>query len=704
MHTHHDAPVIGRWVLAGRHTKRWAVLAGAVAFASVTLMASPAARAEDGDLDPTWGGTGVVAIPGDQGVSMVGVDGLRRVVTTGFVLQDPSGYDAVVQRFLPDGSADESYGDHGRAAPPVNVHPYLRNWSVVHHDGSVLTFGTARGTDAAGPWTLARLDDRGTLDPTFGSGGVAVVTPQLTGTPAALAGYADGRSIVVGEAVLGADPQGPGPYLGVTAVRVSADGTVDPTFGGPHGVVVPIPLLDPFARAAVTLPDGGVLIVGGGSDAFAVRLTPDGRPDPSFGTGGIAITDLGGPGVEDLFTDVALRPGEGFVVSASLNCLTCLHSDLTALAFDHSGQPDASFGVGGRVAVDFGRAELTDAIAEQPDGRIVVAGTTGQLRADGTQERSDAVVRLLPDGRLDATFAGDGTVTGVVGSTGVVDVAAQPDDRIVALGNGAITRYNPPPGTHGPAPPGPNGYWALGRDGTVHPFGEAPAYGDASVSPGGDAVDIAATPTGLGYLVLDSHGAVHAFGDAPLLGPVDASPFAPGESVASISVRPSGQGAWVFTNRGRVVPLGDAVSYGDLTALPLNGAIVDSVATPTGDGYFMVGSDGGVFAFGRARFVGSMGDTRLNQPVTALVADPDGFGYWLVARDGGVFAFSAPYRGSMGGTRLNQPVDGMIAYGNGYLMVASDGGIFVFSNRPFAGSLGDHPPSEPIVAAAAMRT
>jgi hypothetical protein len=118
----------------------------------------------------------------------------------------------------------------------------------------------------------------------------------------------------------------------------------------------------------------------------------------------------------------------------------------------------------------------------------------------------------------------------------------------------------------------------------------------------------------------------------------------------------------------------------------------------------MVASDGGIFAFGDANFFGSMGDKKLNAPVQSLVPDPDGTGYWLVASDGGVFAFDAPFRGSMGAIPLNQPVVGMVTYGDGYLMVAADGGIFAFSDRPFLGSLGDHPPVEGIVAAATLPT
>ena len=97
-----------------------------------------------------------------------------------------------------------------------------------------------------------------------------------------------------------------------------------------------------------------------------------------------------------------------------------------------------------------------------------------------------------------------------------------------------------------------------------------------------------------------------------------------------------------------------------------------------------------------------MGSTPLNAPVQSLVPDDDGDGYWLVASDGGVFAFNADFNGSLGAVRLNKPVTGMVRYGNGHLMVGEDGGIFNFSDRPFAGSLGDRPPAQPIVSVAAV--
>jgi hypothetical protein len=246
------------------------------------------------------------------------------------------------------------------------------------------------------------------------------------------------------------------------------------------------------------------------------------------------------------------------------------------------------------------------------------------------------------------------------------------------------------------------GYWMLGAEGAVYPFGQAGSFGGPAVGSGRSAVDVEPTPSGRGYWVLDDSGAVSPFGDATGYGSVPTAVLGPGELPTSLSATATGQGYWVFTNRGRAVSFGDARFLGDVSAVPLNGPVLDSVATPSGQGYYMVASDGGIFAFGDARFAGSMGGKRLNAPVQSLVPDADRSGYWLVASDGGIFAFDAPFQGSMGGKALAKPVTGMVRYGDGYLMVAEDGGIFNFSTLAFAGSLGGQPPARPITSVAAL--
>jgi subtilisin family serine protease len=243
--------------------------------------------------------------------------------------------------------------------------------------------------------------------------------------------------------------------------------------------------------------------------------------------------------------------------------------------------------------------------------------------------------------------------------------------------------------------PAPDGYWMLGRGGTVYPFGTAPGLGKAPTS---SANDLAVSPSGYGYWIVDAAGRVFAYGDAKPYG--NANGLLAGETVTSISRTVTGKGYWLFTSKGRVFNKGDAKFYGDMRAIRLAGPVLDSVATPTGKGYYMVASDGGVFSFGNAHYYGSKGGQKLAAPVRTLTPDPDGVGYWLVGTNGAVYSFQATYHGSMAGTRLAKPVVGMVSYGNGYLMVAADGGIFNFSSKPFKGSLGGNPPKIPIVSVA----
>ncbi len=250
--------------------------------------------------------------------------------------------------------------------------------------------------------------------------------------------------------------------------------------------------------------------------------------------------------------------------------------------------------------------------------------------------------------------------------------------------------------------PNRSGYWMVGSEGRVYNFGEAKAYGDATLAAGAQAVDLEPTPSGNGYWIIDDQGHVFAKGDAASMGDVDRAILNPAEVVTSLSATKTGKGYWVFTSLGRAIPFGDAVFYGDMSKTKLNGPVLDSIPTASGKGYYMVGSDGGIFSFGDAVFMGSMGGKPLNKPVQSLVPDADGSGYWLVASDGGIFAFEAPFKGSMGAIKLNKPVTGMVRYGDGYLMVGEDGGIFSFSSKKFVGSLGDNPPAKPITSVAVL--
>src|SRR5256885_4762447 len=111
---------------------------------------------------------------------------------------------------------------------------------------------------------------------------------------------------------------------------------------------------------------------------------------------------------------------------------------------------------------------------------------------------------------------------------------------------------NPPQGTPAAMKPG---YWMLGSDGAVYPFGAATAYGDVvgHLSAGATAVHAEPTPTGAGYWLVDSAGAVSTFGDAPRFSNVKAGQLATGEAVTCLSATATGRGSSGFTQPGTAV-------------------------------------------------------------------------------------------------------------------------------------------------------
>jgi uncharacterized delta-60 repeat protein len=144
------------------------------------------------------------------------------------------------------------------------------------------------------------------------------------------------------------------------------------------------------------------------------------------------------------------------VVSIALLILLFSFSVLAA----GTGDLDLTFGSGGLVPLQIGMSQRTsDTVLIQPDGKIVIAGT---IPVQCFECYDFAVVRLLPNGQLDASFGTNGVVTTDLrtsqagfGRDRVNDAVLQPDGKIVVVGwaeywygapfpgsNYALARYN----------------------------------------------------------------------------------------------------------------------------------------------------------------------------------------------------------------------------------------------------------------------
>lgn len=199
----------------------------------------------------------------------------------------------------------------------------------------------------------------------------------------------------------------------LSAVLV-APGDLDPSFSGDGRQLTDFGG-DDHATGVAIQADGRIVAAGTRDGDFALaRYQPDGALELA------RTVDLGG---SDIAWAIAVQPDGGIVAAGTTEF------DVALVRFDADGSLDAGFSEDGIQVTDFGGVDGATGMALQPDGKIVVAGWS-----DG----DFALARYDPDGSLDPTFAGDGTlITDVGGHDQAAAVAIQPDGRILAAGASA---------------------------------------------------------------------------------------------------------------------------------------------------------------------------------------------------------------------------------------------------------------------------
>lgn len=282
-------------------------------------------------------------------------------------------------------------------------------------------------------FATAAVAASGELDPTFGDGGIAR-TSFGGSAESALARQPDGKLVVAG--AVGATPDA----TAIGVARFDTSGVLDPTFNGTGQVTTAVGAFHDGAVQVLIQPDGKIVVVGttatvaDGSDAdiVVVRYNDDGTLDGGFGSGGIVTTDLG-VGTDFAFAGALQGDGKILVVGGAAS--TSTPSDEFVIRYTSTGAIDLGFGTAGVVTLDFGgRNDEARAVLVQPDGKIVVAGTSfnGPLFLDGGVA---TLTRLDGTGTPDPTFGSGGSVVFAPQPINVFSaLVRQTDGKLVALG------------------------------------------------------------------------------------------------------------------------------------------------------------------------------------------------------------------------------------------------------------------------------
>jgi uncharacterized delta-60 repeat protein len=390
-----------------------------------------------GDLDPDFGEGGrvITDLPGgSDGVNDVAILRNGKIVAVGFAGSDSAfSGDLAIARYKRDGSLDAAFGDGGVVVTDFFGGRDEASAVAVQPDGKIVVVGTARA--GANPdFAVARYDRDGTLDATFGSGGT--VTTDISGEfdqATGVALQANGRIVVVGETrgtTAGID-------FAVVRYRRDGrldtafgdGGIVITDFAGgddsAHAVA-----LRPDGRIVVA----GVTEGAGPRSDFALACYHrDGSLNAAFGNGGRVTTDFAGSADStDIANALAVLPNGKIIVAGTAHS-TSASMDFALARYRSDGRLDRRFGSGGRVTTDFfGNFDIGTAVAVDSHDRILVAGA-----AFSDAGRDDfAVARYRADGRLDERFGNGGKVATDFfgGSDGAQAVAVQPNGKIVVGG------------------------------------------------------------------------------------------------------------------------------------------------------------------------------------------------------------------------------------------------------------------------------
>ncbi len=212
----------------------------------------------DGSLDTTFGNGGQVSTDfGDWDYAYsVAIQGDGKIVVAGYA---PAGgnKDFALARYNSDGSLDTTFGSDGRVTTDFGSENDRASVVAFQSDGKIVAAGFAV-VGGYFDFALARYNSDGSLDTSFGSGGL-VTTDFESGNDraSALAIQSDGKIVVAGNAMVGDDP-------GFALARYNSNGTLDNDFGDGGQVTTSFESGPAVANALALQSDGRIVAAGYG--------------------------------------------------------------------------------------------------------------------------------------------------------------------------------------------------------------------------------------------------------------------------------------------------------------------------------------------------------------------------------------------------------------------------------------------------------
>ncbi len=383
----------------------------------------------DGETDFSFGRKGFSAAVNFDAINAILVKN-DKIVVAG--LSDSG---SGIARFNADGRLDRTFHHNGL----LEGIDFSITDLADYHQGKFVVAGEKNNEPGL---VVARYLPDGTADPSFGNGGRTILDVQnhsSYGWRAFIAVQPDGKIMTAVTINIGFSSS----PSGFEIVRLNRNGSIDGDFGDVGKLIAP---LENCQLKALLLQPDGKIIAGGyfsyPSDLVMLRYNHDGSPDSSFGVNGKAIADLQ-PGLADLIdiNSIALKPDGKILAAGSLYFYIDQTNNgytLEVMQFKSNGSPDSSFHENGKLSFDIGiDIEEVNFVTSEKDGSIILCGRSNMRGPNFIYRDWDFVVcRLYSNGIPDEKFGERGVLIGYCPSNSTVftNAIVQPDGKLLVAG------------------------------------------------------------------------------------------------------------------------------------------------------------------------------------------------------------------------------------------------------------------------------
>lgn len=313
--------------------------------------------------DPSFGTGGLIVFPfaGEFESLVIQPDGKFLMAGTVFSRGD-TGSRYLVVRCNADGSLDTTFNGTGMI---LGVWERRSRFSyadkvLLRPDGRIIVAGSSKALMET--FAVAQYNPNGSLDNAFGVFGTSILPGTRHVESAVL--QPDGKVVLAG-------------LSNFTLARILTDGSLDPTFGN-GGVTFRIFTDYCEVKSIKLQPDGKIVAAGWGyyslynyNNYVIARYNPNGSLDTSFGTGGRVLT---GPQSFEHGYDVEIQPN-GKIVVAGVDTIW-LYPRFRILRLNPDGTGDESFHGGQKILITPFIPIEESVLKIQRDGKIIVAGGT----------------------------------------------------------------------------------------------------------------------------------------------------------------------------------------------------------------------------------------------------------------------------------------------------------------------------------------